>query len=243
VRTRRVQKNPTDLLPVIKRTPQRYIDTFSESELEDLLALPHLDAVLMTILVDAGLRKGEARTLQVRRLKVDTGELIIGGKGDKDRLVPMTIRLRTALEGFLLLEQLNPNDFLWYTRPGGAAVSRRKEIGEGSFYRWWKRCLDQAGVRYRNPHTCRHTFATRWLRGGGRLETVSVVHGPRVHPHDVRPVRAPGHPRRARRPAPDRGKRLGRAKSLRTEPSVHAGRGADRIRTGETVHNTWTGGA
>jgi integrase/recombinase XerD len=132
----------------------------------------------MTILVDAGLRKGEARTLQVRRLKVDTGELIIiGGKGDKDRLVPMTTRLRTALEGFLLLEQLSPNDFLWYTRPGGGAINRRRQIGEGSFYLWWKRCLEQAGVRFRNPHTTRHTFATRWLRRGGRLETLSVVMG------------------------------------------------------------------
>jgi integrase len=31
---------------------------------------------------------------------------------------------------------------------------------------WWRRCLDTAGVRYRNPHMARHTFATRWRRLG-----------------------------------------------------------------------------
>jgi integrase len=32
-------------------------------------------------------------------------------------------------------------------------------------------------VRYRNPHTTRHTFATRWLQRGGRMETLSRAMG------------------------------------------------------------------
>lgn len=43
--------------------------------------------------------------------------------------------------------------------------------------RWWRSCLETAGVRYRNPHLARHTFATNWLRGGGRLETLKLVLG------------------------------------------------------------------
>ena len=50
-------------------------------------------------------------------------------------------------------------------------------LGAGSFDRWWRRSLASAGVRYRNPHTTRHTFATRWLRRGGRLETLSRAMG------------------------------------------------------------------
>ena len=42
---------------------------------------------------------------------------------------------------------------------------------------WWKRCREEAGVRKRNPHMTRHTFATRYLRAGGRLETLSMVMG------------------------------------------------------------------
>jgi integrase len=50
-------------------------------------------------------------------------------------------------------------------------------IADGTFHRWWCRCIEAAGVRYRNPHVTRHTFATNWLRRGGRLETLSLVMG------------------------------------------------------------------
>jgi integrase/recombinase XerD len=116
--------------------------------------------------------------LQVRRLKVDTAELVvIGGKGDKDRVVPMTARLRQGVEELLLFERLEPQAHLWYTRPGGGKVSRSRGLGAGSFDPWWRRSLAAAGVRYRNPHKTRHTFATRWLRRGGRLETLSRAMG------------------------------------------------------------------
>jgi integrase len=52
-----------------------------------------------------------------------------------------------------------------------------KPIGDGSFDRWWRRCLGAADVRYRNPHVARHTFATRWLRRGGRITTLSTAMG------------------------------------------------------------------
>jgi hypothetical protein len=55
--------------------------------------------------------------------------------------------------------------------PGG------RVIGEGTFHRWWGRCIETAGVRYPNPHVTRHTFATNWLRRGGRLETLSQTMG------------------------------------------------------------------
>lgn len=178
IRTRRIEKNPCDLLPQVKRTPQRYIDVFTDAEVDDLTALPGDDGLLMLLLIETGLRKAEARSLQVRRVKVDTGELVIvGGKGDKDRIVMMPFRLQKALEGWLLTNQFDPQDFLWYSKPGGGRVQRQRMIGDGSFDRWWRRSLETAGVRYRHPHVARHTFATRWLRRGGRLETLSIAMG------------------------------------------------------------------
>jgi integrase len=38
--------------------------------------------------------------------------------------------------------------------------------------------LPRAGdISYRNPHTTRHTFATRWPQRGGRIETLSRAMG------------------------------------------------------------------
>lgn len=179
IRTRRIEKNPCDLLPSVKRTPQKVIDVFSDAEVDDLISLPDPDGTLMLILVETGLRKAEARNLQVRRVKIDTGELVVvGGKGGKDRIVLMTFRLRKALEGLLSVEAFDPKDYLWGCKPGGGPRVRRSQaIGDGSFDRWWKSSLELAGVRYRNPHVSRHTFATRWLRRGGRLETLSMAMG------------------------------------------------------------------
>jgi integrase len=82
-----------------------------------------------------------------------------------------------AVNDLLFMEHLEPNEYLWYIRPGGGRLQCSTPIGKGSFAVWWSRCLAEAGVRYRNPHTARHTFATRWLRRGGRLETLSLVMG------------------------------------------------------------------
>jgi integrase/recombinase XerD len=56
-------------------------------------------------------------------------------------------------------------------------VTRDRPIGEGTFHRWWERSLETAGVRYRNPHVARHTFATRWLKAGAPILTLSKAMG------------------------------------------------------------------
>jgi integrase len=181
-RQRRIETNPMELLPTISRKAQRWYDVFSEVEVDDLADLPVVDGALALLLLEAGLRKSEAVKLQVRRLKLDVSPpevILLAAKGDKDRVMPMSARLAQAVNELLLLEQLAPLDHVWYTRPGGGPVSRSRPIGDGSFDRWWRRCLAGAGVRYRNPHMTRHTFATRWLRRGGRLETLSVAMGHR----------------------------------------------------------------
>lgn len=179
--SRVTERNPFDALPVIKRTPQRAIDTFTDAEVEALVSLPIADGALMAVLFDAGLRKADARNLQLRHYRPDSGTLtLLRGKGGKDRLVPASQRVVRMLNELALLEGLEPNDYLWYSVQAGPCHSyrrRRKPIGDRSFDRWWERCLEEAGVRYRNPHVARHTFATNWLRRGGRLETLSLVLG------------------------------------------------------------------
>ncbi len=179
-KTGRIEANPMERLPSIAREGQKVIDVFSDAEIAALTSLPPVDATPMLILFEAGLRRSEARHLRVRDFRADPmpGQLIIlNAKGRKDRLIPMTRRLAAAVAEFTLLEGLGPNHHFWYSRPGGHHVRRDRPIGETSFLVWWRRCLQQAGVRYRNPHVSRHTFATRWLRRGGRLHTLSLVMG------------------------------------------------------------------
>jgi integrase len=175
-----IERNPVDRLPKIRRTPRRVVPTFSDSEIELLTALPSPDGALFAILFYAGLRKGEARRLRVAHVNFDHPSLVVfRGKGDKDRVVPMAPQLANALGDVEVLEGLDRDSFYWYTTPGGYRRSHRKMVGEGSFHRWYDRCLELAGIdkQNRNPHATRHTFALRWLRRGGRLETLQQMLG------------------------------------------------------------------
>lgn len=187
LRTRRIERNPFDVLPQIKRPGQKVYDIFSDAECELLTGLSEPDGTLMAILLDAGLRKSEARAFQLRHFRPDPSEarpwgsvVVVSGKGGKDRSIRATERIASGIATLHITEGLRDRDFLWYAHRANAVsrhVTRHQAIGDGSFDRWWRRCIDAAGVRYRNPHTTRHTFATNWLRGGGRLERLSLAMG------------------------------------------------------------------
>lgn len=182
-KTRRITANPCDALPEFKQQGQKVYDIFSEEEIAVLCDLPVRDGALMQLLIDGGLRKGEARNFKFTHLRT-AGErnllAILDGKGKKDREVPASLAVSQRLAELALVDGLNPKDQLWYgmvKTPQTSKITRHRVIAEGTFHRWWERCLDEAGVRYRNPHMTRHTFATRYLRRGGTLERLSKLMG------------------------------------------------------------------
>jgi site-specific recombinase XerD len=163
-RTRRIQENPCDYLPDIKRTAQRVIDVLTDAEVETLVGLPIVDGGLMAILFGGGLRKSEARRLKTQHWNPEQRTLaIIDGKGGKDRLVGVERPLAQRIEDLMRIERLDlRRDHFWYMVHANAVTrSRRRDrpIGAGTFHRWWVDCLAEADVRYRNPHVARHTFA------------------------------------------------------------------------------------
>lgn len=178
LRTRRIDRNPCDLLPIFKRTPQKYLETFTDADVAAMGAIETRDAALLLLLVDAGLRKGEARMLRARRANLDTRRVVVlDGKGGRDRVIPMTNRLAVKLAELYLLDGVQRDDFLWYSRPGGGRIRRDHPIGDTSFDRWYRQSLRAAGVVYQKPHACRHTFATSWRRRGLDLDEIQLLLG------------------------------------------------------------------
>jgi site-specific recombinase XerD len=167
-----------------KTRRQAVIDIFSEAECIRLLQQPDRDRPLVRLRLEAGPRKGEARRLQLRNVDVEQSRLlIVEGKGGKDRVIPVAPDLVEQLLGLAIREGLQPDDHLWYATKvnqfgsAHAHIHRERPIGEATFARWWRTCRERAGVAYRNPHVCRHTFATRRLRDGGRMETLAKALG------------------------------------------------------------------
>ena len=180
--TRRIHDNPMELLPLMRRQPKRQHDVFTDAEIDLLLGLPTVDSSPLCVLLDAGLRRTEAMHLQLRHCLPESGAVkVIGGKGGKDRVVPMSSRLQQMIADLILIEGLKPADHVFYgvraNGQGARKVMRDHQIGEGTFARWWRRCLEEAGVRYRRPHEARHTFATRWRRRGLAADDLAIIMG------------------------------------------------------------------
>lgn len=175
-----VDRNPMDRVPTIEAPAQTVVETFTPEEVDQLCSTGELrDRALTTLLLGSGIRDGEARRVQVKHLR-DDGSLFVEGKGRKQRLVPLHPRVAGIVHELVLVEGLEPADHLWYTlrySPAGMRVRRAKPLGYASFWRWWERTVEAAGVRYRKPHTTRHTYATEYLRRGGRLERLSRILG------------------------------------------------------------------
>lgn len=181
-RTRRITVDPTDELPDIKRNPQPVIQVFNDVEIDALLSLPVRDAAPLAILLEAGLRKAEASKIRVQDCMPETGQVVVlNGKGGRDRIVPMSPRLSHLLNELLMVERLNRTDTIFYAVKGNQfgtkKILRGKPVGEATFARWWRQCLETAGVRYRTPHTARHTFATRWRLRGLGIDDLQILLG------------------------------------------------------------------
>lgn len=178
--TRRIGENPMDFVPSIRYTPNRHYEVFTTAEIEALCGLPRPHGQLMTLMLWTGLRRQEARFLTGKRLDVDRGMVIVleGAKGSKDRRIPMLPRVHAAADELLTLEGIGRDDHVWPSFPGGTKIPHRaKPCHHNTFAHWWTRGLEDAGVRYRNPHMARHTFATQMRSAGLPMESVQVLLG------------------------------------------------------------------
>ena len=159
-----------------KQPPRAPSDVFTDAEVAALEALPLPDGPLWTVLFYSGARRGDARRLKRRHVDLGRGRIsFLDGKRGKNAVVPVPLQVLTAVADLDLLEALQPDDHLWYRRRYPAGDLRRRgpgPIGDSTFDEWYRHGIDQAGVRYLNPHQTRHTYG-HWLkrqqRGGAPL--------------------------------------------------------------------------
>lgn len=133
----------------------------------------HLDlrlSALIELLYGSGLRATELVSLPRRALNSDRPFLILRGKGERERLVPISDRARAAVAAW---SALVPADSLWLFPSGKSHLSRIrlyqmvKELGAAAG-------IDPARI---SPHVLRHAFATHLLEGGADLRALQTMLG------------------------------------------------------------------
>lgn len=159
-------------LPFAKR-PRTLPVVLSPDEVQRLIdaALPGRDRTLLEVVYSCGLRLKELLGLGVG--DIDSARMVLHirhGKGNKDRLVPLSPRLLAVLRDYW--RQCRPVTCLF---PGVKSVVPLTGSG---VLRICRRTAKRAGLSKRiTPHTLRHSFATHLLEAGVDLLSVQALLG------------------------------------------------------------------
>lgn len=173
-----------------KRLPK----TLSEDEVSSLLTAARnmgktaydraRNTCLIEVLYATGLRASELVELPISAVRGDPRMILVRGKGDKERMVPLSPPARSALSDWLVhrdaaediarLEKgKKPSPFVFPSRAKSGHLTR---VG---FYQLIKEIAVQAGLSPDKvtPHVMRHAFATHLLAHGADLRAIQTLLG------------------------------------------------------------------
>ena len=175
--------NPLELIesPKIGR---KLPDTLSTEEIDRLIESIDLshpqgerNRCILETLYSCGLRVSELITLKLSDLYFDEGFIRVVGKGDKQRLVPISpltvkyINLYIDQIRVHLPIQKGFEDTLFLNRRG-------KQLTRAMIFTIVKQTAVKAGVKKKiSPHTFRHSFATHLLENGADLRSIQQMLG------------------------------------------------------------------
>ncbi|MGL5012028.1 MAG: site-specific tyrosine recombinase XerD [Paracoccaceae bacterium] len=138
---------------------------------------------LVELLYATGMRVSELVTLPVTAVRGDPRMILVRGKGDKERMVPLSPPARTAIAAWLAAKDAADT----VARANGIMPSRYLFPGSGAdghltrqyFYTLIKEIAVGGGVSPAKvtPHTLRHAFATHLLAGGADLRVIQTLLG------------------------------------------------------------------
>lgn len=178
-----ITHDPTELL----RTPsfgKHLPEVLSVEEIDRIIAVIDLsqpmgqrDRTIIEMLYSCGLRVSELCTLLLSDLYLDDDYIRVTGKGDKQRLVPISGKAKHELElWFLTRNEIEPKpgeeDYVFLS------AKRRNHLSRITIFKMIQTYAEEAGIlKHISPHTFRHSFATHLLEGGANLRAIQMLLG------------------------------------------------------------------
>jgi site-specific recombinase XerD len=181
--------NPVDKLPRLRERPAKVYEVFTVAEqarllkATDRMRMPRVQRLRVLCFLDLGVRKEEARLLQPQLFDTVNKVVVVTGKGEKERVVPIGDELWRALiqyrntplpmvrmrdeHGEYKQERLpEDEDYLFF--PYGATktglvtwTDPSRPLSERAMHYWWEKfVMPAAGVKYRSLHMNRHSVGT-----------------------------------------------------------------------------------
>ncbi len=157
---------------------RRLLEAASVGTGEDPVSLR--DRALLEFLYATGARVSEATGLDLPSLDLDEKMVLLTGKGDKQRLVPVGSYACRALEAYLRSGRpvLQKRSRHGLERSAVFLNKRGRRLSRQSVWEIIRTAADRAGIdKPVHPHTLRHCFATHLLEGGADVRTVQELLG------------------------------------------------------------------
>ena len=131
------------------------------------------DSAMLEVLYSCGLRASELTSLRMSDLFFGEGYIRVIGKGDKQRLVPISSVARDKIQCYLeKRREIRTSDDAVFLNNRGTRLTRVM------LFTIIRQAARRAGItKHISPHTFRHSFATHLLEGGASIRQVQEMLG------------------------------------------------------------------
>ncbi|MGN6567381.1 MAG: tyrosine-type recombinase/integrase [Flavipsychrobacter sp.] len=176
-----VEKNPVKQLHAL-RLPERLPSYIKENETEHFLEELQFaegfkgftERLICELLYQTGMRRNELLQLKEQDIEWSLRQVRILGKGNKERLVPVSPMLLHTLKDYIdekkKLEKYDESHLL--------ILETGEPLYAGYIYRVVKKYLTAVTtLAKRSPHVLRHTFATHLLSNGANIQAIKDLLG------------------------------------------------------------------
>ena len=130
---------------------------------------------MMETLYATGMRISELLDVELKDLHLNEKYIMVIGKGNKERQVPLgemaVVAIRKYIERARLKIATKPSNLLFFNYKG-------EKMSRQGFFKYIKKLALECGIEKEiSPHTIRHSFATHLLEGGTDLRVVQELLG------------------------------------------------------------------
>jgi integrase/recombinase XerD len=149
------------------------VDSMLHQKSDQSPAVALRNRAMLEVFYAGALRVSEIIGVKLEDLKLDMGYLMVRGKGDKERIVPLGRLAQTAVSTYLkdsrpAIAQGRSSSFLFVGR--GARPLTRQRV-------WQMVRESSSSGRHASPHMLRHSCATHMVENGADLRTVQTILG------------------------------------------------------------------
>ena len=172
--------DPTELLPK-NREPKRLPETMDYNAVQRILDsidttsdVGFRDRTMFELIYSCGLRVSECANLRLNRYYSIEKKLVVLGKGNKERMIPVGDVAASYLSTYI--ESVRPRLLGGQKSPYMFISQEKRVITRAEIWYRLKKYSDIAGVKSK-VHTLRHSFATHLLQNGADLRSVQELLG------------------------------------------------------------------